>query len=355
MRQTWTRILVVGFAAGAMTLVAGQDVRAAWFDWAYPPRTVQGVSYAAAPTLAGCSSCASAPAAVLPVTSQYRAATAYAAYYPSVPVVAYRPAAVVAYSPVSCGSCAPAPVVAYRPVFGWARPLGYSAYATYRVAYLPSCAGCASCAAIPACDPCASSAPALGCATGCTSCAPAPAATTTFYAPSSDYYTPPASGATTSPAAPTTRIESPSSSAGSPGDGAVSSSGSSIYGAEPTPKTFVPPSTPSGGAASGPVGGDAQNSGGGTSDSGAAGEHSTLGPIPESGSFLNSTPAAPKLIDPKDRTTSRDMGRTLAERPLYQPVARATGAAGGAALPPQATSAWTKPPLDNSGWRASRD
>jgi hypothetical protein len=227
---------------------------------------------------------AAAPAyvATAPACTSCVAQTAY--YAPqTVYQAVYRPVVATAYQPMTyCDPCTGGAVTAYRPVVTWAPQVSYMPYTTYRVVYANPCVTCAPCNPCGSCGAVSYAAPAAGC-----SCGAAPVVSSSVVP-----YTTPSTGAGTPP----------------------------VIEGGPTPKTFVPESKTES-----------------TSEK-------SLEPIPQAEGQsktapMNSSPGAPKLIDPENRTTLRAVPAASPYRLI--------------AAPPRPVPVQS-PVIDDGGWRASR-
>ena len=309
MRNLFVRknlVLVVLFVGLCFVSVVESQACGLW-NWLFPNRAAR-TTYSA-PGVAAPAPFAGYTAAYAPHTAFYAPQTVYRTAYQRVPVVTYRPVGAV-------DPCTGCPTTTYRPVVGYAHQARMIPYTTYRIGYVNPAA-----VALPA--PVVASVAPAGCPTS------ACGATTTYY--------PPAQPATVyyPPAQPTTVYYPPAQPA-------------TVYypPAQQSTTYYAPPAN---GALPGPAAPNANDSTPKTFENGgndASQDKTPLQPIPRLESQFNSTPMAPTLIDPENRTTSRAVRSAV----HYQPVSEARTVA-----PAGMSSQAVAPMLNDGGWRASRD
>jgi len=204
--------------------------------------------------------------------------TTYRPVVQSIPVTRYVPA-------TSCDPCTGCARTTYRPITTVTRQVRMVPYTTYRRAYMPNYGACATC---PSYGSCVGGACSTGaCSTG--GCYGGSCAAT---------YTP-TSGCTS--CGPSTSLADPYTGSSDTGNDSE------------RPSTF-------------------ENNDGGATEQG-------LKPIPDVDAQLNSTPAAPRLIDPDNRTTARPIRHVAHIQLVNSPIQPAPA----------------EPARSASGWRASRD
>lgn len=289
---------------------------------------------------------------VAPTVVNYVPQTCYRTQYVTVPVTTYRPF-------VTRDACTGCPVTAMRPTMTYVQQARRVPYTTYRAVVTSAPAVATSYSPVYAAP-----------RSGCSSCSAAPAAAPIATAPASQpYYN----------AAPISSAPASSNGTGIPTLAPGVSPGVSNFQRPiiSSPSSSVtPPSRASSGASSdlrqkpivvpGPEssGGPATKNGDANGNQGTNGAATEGANAPKSGSRTDPTSAAPRLINPDDRTTQRlsvpvryAVHRVLPNSPArgISPVTWRDAAA--RALPVSAPAPASQPsragPADADGWRPS--